>query len=129
METFENLVCDYITSLGLEYRKQVKIGRWSADIVIDTPAKNCVVMEIREKGSIPDVLTTASMTHWFTNNVNRNNRCSTFGTLSLKECPSNTVFSVAEKNNIFIICWGSDSYDVNEAKEQIRAITSSCRVS
>ena len=126
MKTFENLVCNNIEALGLEYRKQVKMGRWSADVVIDTPVKNCVVMEIREKGSIPDVLTAASMTNWFTNNVNRKEKCSTFGTLSLKECPSNFVFSVAEKNNISIVCWGKNSDEMKVAQEQVRAITSSC---
>ncbi len=122
MSTFHDHVLSQIDELDIDYRREIRFGRWKADVVIDMPERNCLIMEIREKGTIPSVLMVASILFWFRRNGNPN--YDTIGALCLKEHPNKSVISVAKQNDVEIITFGDKK---GEAKEKILALTNNAR--
>jgi len=97
-----------LRKLGVKVRRDVKVGNWKADFVIETPSKGTFVIEVKNrKIGIPDVLSVASIAN------NLSYPLTSFsGSIATTIAPSEPVWQVAADNNIAIIIFSRDPEDL-----------------
>jgi len=95
----ESRIISELEKLGIRIRKKVRIGKWEADFIIETPSRGSIVVEVKNRNiGIPDVLSLASIAN------NLNSSVTSFsGSIATTMAPSEPVRQAAAKNNIAIL--------------------------
>jgi len=99
MVTLDSRVASEVERLDAKVKRDVKIGKWQADFVLETPSKGTFIFEVKNRMlGIPDVLSTASIVN------NLGCAITTFpGIIVTPEPPSEPVLQAADLNDIAII--------------------------
>ena len=93
------LVASELDKLGLKVKRNVKVGSWEADFIVETPNEGTIVFEVKNrKIGIPDVLSVASVAN------NLSYPLSSFpGTITTSFEPNKLVREVAAENDVAIV--------------------------
>jgi len=99
-EINEDEIIETLENDGFIVQKNIKMGKWRADAIINSSHQGAIIVEVKNKISIPDVLSTASMTQHIPSNM-----ISGMGTISTYYTPMSSVKNLASNNEIAIINW------------------------
>lgn len=97
-QEFESKVASELRKSGFPIKENVRIGKWEADLIMETPGKGAVVFEVKNRNvGIPDVLSVASMA----NNMSGSFTV-TSGTILTTAIPTEPVLETAADNGIAV---------------------------